>query len=134
VAESGSPEPSALVVADLPAALDALAALLTRGVATEELRSELAPLLRPLGDLVASSLPADEAEQYELGEKERAARQLEWVGLVRTRLLAPLEEATIKERNLAVQRAMTAGVPASALVTSTGLTLARIYQIRDGRR
>lgn len=34
----------------------------------------------------------------------------------------------------AIRRALTAGVPATRLRDATGLSLARIYQVRDGRR
>ena len=34
----------------------------------------------------------------------------------------------------AIRRALTAGVPATQLRDATGFSLARIYQIRDGRR
>ncbi|RIJ76323.1 hypothetical protein D1871_12910 [Nakamurella silvestris] len=104
---------------------------------SEDVRAELGRLLGPIGDLVVGTLSEETrtcGETPESSEKDRAARQLDWVAQVRSQLLAPLEEATTRERNLAVQRAMAAGVPASALVASTGLTLARIYQIRDGRR
>ena len=103
-------------------------------VGSDEFRSRLADRLPGICRVLIDSLAVDSAAETDLSEKERAGRQLEWVARVRSTLLSPLEEAATRERNSAIQRAMTAGLPASALVDSTGLTLARIYQIRDGRR
>ena len=103
-------------------------------VGSDDVRTRLSSQLPGIRELLAGSLHVDPDAEAELSEKERAGRQLEWVARVRSALLTPLEEAATRERNAAIQRAMTAGIPASALVDATGLTLARIYQIRDGRR
>lgn len=39
-----------------------------------------------------------------------------------------------EQRDILIRQALAAGVPVPALVEQTGLTRARIYQIRDGRR
>ena len=112
--------------------LEVLGDLLSPGHAviagSEEVRAELGRLLGPIGDLVVGTLSETRTSGETPGssEKDRAARQLDWVAQVRSQLLAPLEEATTRERNLAVQRAMAAGVPASALVASSVLFSGRV--------
>ncbi len=59
---------------------------------------------------------------------------LAWVESVRASVITGLEEAAVEGRATAIRAGMAAGLPGSAFVDSTGLTLARIYQIRDGRR
>ena len=47
------------------------------------------------------------------------------------------DDAAARARDVqsdAIRRALTAGVPATRLRDATGFSLARIYQIRDGRR
>ncbi|AZI57764.1 hypothetical protein EH165_05990 [Nakamurella antarctica] len=103
---------------------------------TEQRQRLLREVVPAVVAIVQESLRPEPGPQSELQQevRHRTSADLVWVEWLRTALLTPTEEATSGARASAIRSGMAAGVPGSAYVAPTGLTLARIYQIRDGRR
>ena len=104
----------------------------------DDVQDRLTELLPELRELLLAGLRDDRprvGHHREAQEEESATlEQLAWVTRLRAELLTPVTDAAVAARDAAIQRAMERGTPASSLVRPSGLTAARIYQIRDGRR
>ena len=104
----------------------------------QDVRARISELLPELRELLLVGLRDDRppAGEDSTAQDEESAtlEQLTWVTRLRAELLTPVTDAAVVARDTAIQRAMERGTPASSLVQACGLTVARIYQIRDGRR
>ncbi len=93
------------------------------------LASVLGVICKPLQDALMgqpSSVTAD--------FRSALMDHLTWIESIRSTAISPLEDAAVQGRATAIRAGMGEGLPGSAFVQPTALTLARIYQIRDGRR
>lgn len=113
--------------------LDELAAA-PPGVLRDYLVSVLAVLDNPLQGALIQGASIGRQPSADPDFRATLMDHLAWIESIRSSTISPWEDAAVEGRAAAIRLGMRAGLPGSAFVRPTALTLARIYQIRDGRR